>query len=473
MISLYIHIPFCIRKCNYCDFLSGPASAEMTENYLDALKTEIALTGDMLSGKKAPAAELKAAGIFAGINDHDGTPGKSLSKADGVRGTKSTDVDSIFIGGGTPSILTEGQMYGVLNCVRDHYHVLPDAEITAEANPGTVSKEKLCSWIASGINRISIGVQSFHDAELRMLGRIHNSKEAVEAYENARTAGFDNISIDLMSALPGQTFSAWERNLQKAVELAPDHISAYSLILEDGTPLSREYENGCLPPVPEDEEDRRMYHFTRDFLGAHGYRQYEISNYAKDGKRCRHNIGYWTGHDYLGLGLGASSLLQHIRFSNTTDMEHYLQKLQKAHIQPEEADSLPRKECSQTEEDNCLLEEENSLEEKDDCLLEEENSLEEEDNCFPEEEYCLTEYENVQILTKKEQMAEFMFLGLRMTEGVSEKEFLRRFGTSLFDIYGEEISRHMTNGLLHKSNGRVFLTSRGIDICNYVMCDFL
>ena len=402
MISLYIHIPFCVQKCRYCDFLSGPAPDRTIEAYMDALETEIALTGDILSGTVTPAADDSAAGVLADA----ATPGL----AEHV-------VDSIFIGGGTPSLLTAGQMDALMSCVRAHFQVLPDAEITAEANPGTVSREKLRSWTAAGINRISIGVQSFDDAELRLLGRIHDSREAVAAYENARAAGFTNVSLDLISALPGQTFSTWEKNLQTAVALGPDHISAYSLILEEGTPLKRDYDNGCLPPVPEDEEDRRMYHFTSDYLGANSYQQYEISNYARDGKASRHNIGYWTGHNYLGLGLGASSMLHGTRFSNTDTMEHYLDAL------------LDRK--------------------------------------------SLTGYENIQSLTINDQMAEFMYLGLRMTAGISEDEFLRRFNTPLQDIYGDTIQKHLSAGLLERTSGRIFLTRRGIDISNYVMCDFL
>ena len=226
-VSLYIHIPFCLKKCRYCDFLSGPQTQQQRERYVQALVREI-------RGQK------------------DCPPG--------------TPVDTVFFGGGTPSVLTMDQIGRILDAARENFSFLPDAEISLEMNPGTADPGKLLAFRQAGINRLSIGVQSMHDEELRLLGRIHSAEQAREAFVMARDAGFDNISIDLMSALPGQTFDSWADSLRQAVEWKPEHISAYSLIIEPGTPFFDLFEKGKLPALPDEETDREMYHYTRRFL---------------------------------------------------------------------------------------------------------------------------------------------------------------------------------------------------------------
>ena len=246
-VRIYLHIPFCVRKCLYCDFLSMPQGEETRERYVNALLCEIMHQGDCPPG---------------------------------------TPVETIFFGGGTPSILEERQLDAILDALHERFCVPRDAEISLEMNPGTADSEKLRAMREMGINRLSIGVQAMHDGELKLLGRIHTVEEAREAFQLARKAGFENINIDLMSALPGQTFRDWSDTLAEAVGWGPEHISAYSLIIEPGTPFSAMYESGDLPPVPEEETDRQMYHFTGEYLAGKGYRQYEISNYAKPGRAC-------------------------------------------------------------------------------------------------------------------------------------------------------------------------------------------
>ena len=409
-ISLYLHFPFCERKCRYCDFLSGPASDEKREEYVELLCKEIALRGRIAGG---------------GI---DGIPCKAR-------------VDTIFIGGGTPSLMTPAQLGSVMKAVQDSYEVLPDAEISMEVNPGTADFTKLRAYREAGVNRLSIGVQSLDDGELKLLGRIHTADQAREIFRAAREAGFNNINLDLMSALPGQTMESWSQTLRAAVELGPEHISAYSLIIEDGTPFAAMYDAGQLSDLPSEEEDREIYHFTEEFLAKNGYHRYEISNYAKEGFACRHNCGYWTGHEYLGLGLGSSSDFRGERFRNPDKMEEYRRAVAGA-----------------------------SLCDTDDALRRERQQM-----------------------TPKDRMEEFMFLGLRMTCGVSEREFERRFGTPLEEVFGEVIGNQLQQGVIrryafpvngaaaggadseqyYEEDHRVALTEYGLDVANHVMAEYL
>ena len=375
-VSLYLHFPFCERKCRYCDFLSGPARAEEREKYTDLLCREISLR----------ALEVTA------------------------------PVDTIFIGGGTPSLMTPSQACRVMEAIFRSYSVTDDAEISMEVNPGTADAEKLRAYRSAGINRLSIGVQSFIDAELRLLGRIHTSDQARQIFLMARDAGFSNINLDLMSALPGQNIETWTRTLCEAVSLQPEHLSAYSLIIEEGTPFA----TMKLPDLPTEDEDREIYHFTQKYLAENGYKRYEISNYARKGYECRHNCGYWTGHQYLGLGLGASSDLGGERFRNPDQITSY-RKL----VENEDLEALR---CER------------------------------------------------QKMTKEDRMEEFMFLGLRMTDGVSEREFEERFGKKLEDRFGDVLCRHISQKLIRRipqDGGRLALTEYGQDIANYVMSDYL
>lgn len=369
--ELYVHIPFCIKKCDYCDFLSGPADEETQNKYVEALLTEI-------------------------------------NKSEGF---SEREISTVFIGGGTPSAVRSESIIRIMDALRRRFVFSENTEITMEANPGTLTPEKLKAYRNGGINRLSIGLQSADDRELLSLGRIHTYQEFLESYFLAREAGFDNINIDLMLAIPGQTRKSWNRNLKTVADLRPEHISAYSLIVEEGTPFAaRKLE------LPDEDEEYRMYEDTAGILGEYGYHQYEISNYAVKGYECRHNKGYWRRTDYLGLGLGAASLTGgNTRWNNTRNMQEYLknsgnpQKIRK----------------------------------------------------------------DVSVLTGKEQQEEFMFLGLRMTEGISETEFQSCFGIPLSDIYGEILNKYKNMGLLEKENGFWRFTRRGIHVSNWILADFL
>ena len=379
-LGIYIHIPFCVKKCAYCDFLSAPASEETKERYVRALVSEI---------ESKPA------------------------------GKKERLVTSIFFGGGTPSLLESSQTAQILHALRQEFIISPEAEITTEANPGTLDPEKLCAYRQMGFNRLSIGAQSFDDAQLRILGRIHTAADFRTCYAWARQAGFSNINIDLMAALPGQTREGFCAVLKEAVELAPEHLSVYSLIIEEGTPFYDRYERdvllreqGKMPAdLPDEEAERGMYADAEALLEAAGYTHYEISNYARPGFVCRHNDNCWLRREYLGFGIGAASLYEECRFTNHRDLNRYLQ-----------GDFIP---------------------------------------------------ESRERLSLREQMEETMFLGLRRTMGVSETDFTRKFGVDIREIYGRQLDQYAAEGLLEEKKGQIFLTERGRDLANYVMEGFL
>ena len=378
-LELYLHIPFCVRKCEYCDFLSGPASDLVRSGYVEQLRQEILCQSAYYQGYEAV---------------------------------------TVFLGGGTPSLLKEGEIAALMDTVHRCFAVSPEAEITIEANPGTVTLEKLQTYRACGINRISIGLQSADDRELKALGRIHTYGDFLKTYQRVRQAGFANVNVDLMSALPGQTMASWKNTMKKTAMLKPEHISAYSLILEEGTPFYEKYQDHP-EALPGEDEEREMYYAAKAFLKEQGYERYEISNYARRGYACRHNVGYWTGREYLGLGLGASSYIQGCRFRNEPD----LQKYSRIRMDGPEADEKLHLEMHP--------------------------------------------------LTEKEQMEEFMFLGLRMMEGVSGSEFLERFGQNMWNVYGDVLKKLEANHLIVVESPRVRLSEFGIDISNYVLSEFL
>lgn len=385
-LSIYIHIPFCIRKCLYCDFLSFPVGDESYVN------------------RKIDGYSMQPEMARNGMKDYVNLLCREIALR--APAFKKYRVISVFFGGGTPSLLPAEELGTIMDAVRASFVVSTDAEITVECNPGTVTAEKLTYYITCGINRLSIGLQSTDDGELARIGRIHDYETFLETYRLARAAGFCNINVDLMAALPGQTAASYQRTLERVCALSPEHISAYSLILEEGTPL---YVNQKDYIFPDEEEEREFYYMTERVLYKAGYHRYEISNYAREGRECRHNKVYWQRGDYLGLGLGAASLIANVRWNNPEDMAAYR-----------------------------------------------------------EQRLC-----EVQHLSRREQMEEFMFLGLRLTEGVEEADFVKAFGVSVDAVYGETVSRLVEQELLVRTGGRLFLTPRGIDVSNVVFAAFL
>ena len=351
--ELYVHIPFCVKKCAYCDFLSFPQGEEIQRRYVEKLMEEIRT-------------------VSAGFHD--------------------TPVSSVFVGGGTPSVLKAQWMKELFDCLRAFFHIEETAEISMEANPGTVDREKLRIYREAGINRLSFGLQSADNRELKALGRIHTWEEFLESFRLAREAGFSNLNVDLMSALPGQTVESWMDTLKKTADLDPEHISAYSLIIEEGTPFFEAYGDGRGDGIlPDEDAEREMYHRTREFLKDRGYERYEISNYARTGRECCHNG---------------------CRFCNERDLGIYLGE-------------KPGKRLDQ------------------------------------------------EILTKKDMEEEFFYVGLRLVQGVSLKEFEERFGERAQDVYPGLMERLEKEGAAVLSGGRFRLTDYGMDVSNYVMAEFL
>ena len=379
--GLYIHIPFCVKKCDYCDFLSFPWNDRAM--YIRSLIREMELRTTWEWNKK-------------------------------LVGKDTFAVDTIFIGGGTPSVLTVPEMDLVFQGIQDCFCLNELKEFTIECNPGTVTEEKLRLYRQAGVNRISFGMQSAVDCELKALGRIHTFHEFELSYELARSIGFDNINVDVMFAIPGQTKESYEYTLSAVAEREPEHISSYSLIVEEGTPFFEKYADN--PPV-DDDTDRFMYERTKEFLAENGYERYEISNYAQKGKECQHNLKYWRREDYLGLGLGAASFMNHERFSNVRSMKQYIDRI--------------------TEQS------------------------------FPVDEA------SIEKLSTADERAEFMFLGLRCMKGVSMEDFKRCFGEEMMVCYKEEITSCIEQGLLEREGYRLRLTPRGIDVSNRVFSLFL
>lgn len=369
-IGLYIHIPFCIKKCNYCDFLSFDYKDEETQQaYIDALIEEI---------KQAK--------------------GRGYS------------VDSIFIGGGTPSLIDTNSISRVLNEIYLVFNVELDAEITIESNPKTLSSEKLLAYQRMGINRLSIGAQSLNNELLGVLGRSHSSEDFINNYLEARDSGFDNINIDLMFAIPGQTMANWADTLEQTLELKPEHISFYSLQLEEGTRFYDMFKEGKLDYI-DDDTDRQMYHHAITMIKEHGYWHYEISNASKPGFECRHNLKYWSMGDYLGLGLGAHSYLEGWRFRNQGDINTYINKI----YRPKEI------------------------------------------------------YQN----RREDDICEYIITGMRKIGGISLKDFENRYGVSFHHLYESIMGKHLNDGLLELDRDYLKFTAKGIDVSNKVLVDFV
>lgn len=382
-VSVYIHIPFCVRKCFYCDFLSAPADNKLKQDYIKALLRQIEWTE-----------------------------------------WKDRIIKSIFIGGGTPSVLPSFSVGEMMEKLREKAAFTPDCEISLEVNPGTANREKLRRYREYGINRLSIGLQSADDAELKTLGRIHSFADFARTFHEAREEGFENLNIDLISAIPGQSVESFRKTLQTAVGFSPEHLSVYSLILEEGTDF---YARRSELAFPDEDAVMEMDEYTKDYLTENNYIRYEISNYAKEGRECRHNCVYWRRGTYLGFGAGAASLIEeentHRRYGILRDVKAYTERM----------------------------------------LAEP-----------PDMESVITEEET---LSCKARMEEFMYLGLRMTEGVSARRFRQNFGVSIRDVYGDVLDRMKEKKLMNmKGTGEneVFsLTKYGLNISNPVLAEFL
>ncbi|MCL4442169.1 MAG: radical SAM family heme chaperone HemW [Firmicutes bacterium] len=374
-LAVYVHIPFCVRKCNYCDFPSYPVAGMDVDGYLAAMGREMSWYKGDIAG---------------------------------------TEVSTLYVGGGTPSILANGQLEFLFEAIRHNFTFEADAEISLEANPGTLDFSKLNLLKELGVNRLSLGVQGLDPGLLKRLGRIHTPGQALEAFDLARRAGFTNINLDLMHGLPGMTEEGWRQTLQQAVALGPEHISVYGLIIEEETPFGLEYEAGSLE-LPDEEERARMFAWSGEFLTESGYNHYEISNYALPGRECRHNQVYWRNEKYLGFGAGAASYRHRVRRTNYRQVGQYMAVVSQGRL-----------------------------------------PLEEKEETAPAQE-----------------ISETMFLGLRLTAGVQRSWFLQRFGIELDQVYGDRVAALVSKGLLLDDGDSVRLSSSGILLANEVFCEFL
>lgn len=370
-ISIYIHIPLCLKKCAYCDFTSFEGRMAQKESYL-----------------KAVLCEMRAQAAFFG----------------------KLSVKTVFMGGGTPTLLSGDQAAFLMDELRAAFELADDAEVTMEGNPGTLTKKNLMGYRAAGVNRLSLGVQSFDDTLLAAVGRIHTAAQAEQAVHMARAAGFDNLNLDLMYGLPGQTVSQWEQTLDRAAALEPEHLSCYSLILEEGTPLFRQVQDKTCMPLPDEDTLCRMDELTAERTRSAGYERYEVSNYAKPGRQCRHNIVYWECLPYLGLGCAAHSDMGGRRFYNPSDWTAYMNG------------------CERSFEDDGAL---------------------------------------------KERMFERAMMGFRMTRGMDAARFEHDFGKRPEEVWPQSIQRMIRGGLMERQGSRLRLTAHGMQVMNAILVDML
>lgn len=369
--GLYIHIPFCLRKCGYCDFVSFAGNTDLHKDYVLALIKE----------------------IYA---------------------CQPVAVDTMFIGGGTPSCIDANLIFDIISSCKGHFDIRPEAEITIETNPATLTPHSLSIYKNAGINRISMGVQSMIDHELSALGRLHSAKNVIDSYAMIAGAGFGNINLDIMFGIPYQIQSSFEYTLKSVCDLNPTHISAYSLILEEGTKMY-EHQNQHNLRLPGEDMERQMYGFAIDYLRSRGYKQYEISNFAKPGYESRHNLKYWHCNPYVGVGLAAHSYYGDERFYNTSNIDRYISLLR---------------------QDSLAVEEKTSLSDRD-------------------------------------KISEYIIMGLRLNSGISLDDFVERFNTDLIDIFGDTINKHIENGFLQLEDNMLSFTKQGINVSNSILCDFV
>ncbi|MDU1584093.1 MAG: radical SAM family heme chaperone HemW [Clostridium sp.] len=370
-VALYIHIPFCKQKCFYCDFPSYARKDDLMSDYIEALLIEL------------------------------------------KEKIKDYEVRSLFIGGGTPSYLNEENLSKLMKEIKN-INFIEDAEKTIECNPGTVSEEKFNIMKGGGINRLSFGLQTTKNNLLKGIGRIHTFEAFKDNYNLARSVGFNNINIDMMFGLPNQSVKDWTDSLEEVAKLNPEHISAYSLIIEEGTPFYKLYNEDKLK-LPSEEEEREMYKKCKNILIENGYHQYEISNYAKEGKECLHNEVYWMCNEYIGVGASSSSYIDGKRIKNIDDLREYIKRIGSG-------------------------------------------------KSIVDEEIINTKNDNIE---------EFMFMGLRMNCGIEEEEFKRRFHTDVDNVYKDVIEGNINKGLLERKRGRIYLTDKGIELSNMVMSDMI
>lgn len=375
-LGIYIHIPFCKSKCAYCDFYSfAPKDGRVYGAYTDALIKHIT-SYRVAGGDYAP--------------------------------------DTVYIGGGTPTVLPEEDMLRILRAVKSTFRLQKNAEYTMECNPATVSLSMLKKYRRMGVNRISVGLQSAHEHELRALGRIHTRRDFEESYRTIRDAKFDNVNIDLMYGIPFQTLDSWIATLKYVVSLAPEHISLYNLKLEEGTPL---YNTAPSMPRPDDETEFAMYSTAIDLLAANGYKQYEISNFAREGFESRHNLKYWCCKEYLGFGPGAHSYFKDIRFSYKRSVSNYIK-----------------------------------------CCLGVGN------------EEMTDEYEEIPL---RERLGEYVMLRMRLNEGIDTRKFLMLFGKDFERTYGKKLAKYIKGGFVEYENGYYRFTRTGMFVSNYILSDIL
>ena len=372
-IGIYVHIPFCKKKCDYCDFISYCGKNDFIEKYVDSVKKEI------------EHVKIKS------------------------------EITTIYIGGGTPSYIDSKFIVQILEKIKEK-NVAQDAEITIEVNPGTVTQEKLQDYIDCGINRISIGLQTTNDELLKQIGRIHNYEQFLETYKLAKKVGFKNINVDLMLGLPNQRIIDLKESLENVLRLAPKHISVYSLIVEDGTPIANKIENGKLK-LPDDELERNMYWYVKNTLELNGYKHYEISNFAKKGYESKHNMNCWNQMEYVGIGTAAHSYRDITRYSNTEDIKEYIKNVQKGEF-----------------EKNRIIHE-----------------IQKEDD------------------SKKE----YMLLGLRKIEGIKISEFKNKFGDNPIYLYRNELKKLSDEKLIIIQDDNIRLSNKGIDLANLVWEEFV
>ncbi len=391
-LSLYLHIPFCSLKCSYCDFNSYAGQEELLRPHVDALIGEMGLWSSFAPGRPVP---------------------------------------TVFFGGGTPSLLPIGEVERIISAIHERFALEPEAEVTLEANPGTVDLEYLRRLLTLGVNRLSLGVQSFHDDELKVLDRIHSAAEAEETHRWARGAGFERVNLDLIYGLPEQPMERWQASLERAIELGPDHMSLYALTVEEGTKLAYDIDHGRVPE-PEGDAQAAMYEWAGERMASAGYEQYEISNWARPGQECRHNLVYWRDGDWLGLGAGAHSHLGGFRFANVYSPGRYVELVGET-----VAAGLP-----DTADVAALVK-------------------------------SMRQVTSVEEQTPELAMADAVILALRLNEGLSAADFRARFGRELEDVYGAKLAELDSLGLIEQVNNRFRLIARGRLLANEVFVRFL